>query len=778
MKRVFFLVAALFYFVHTGISQEIGQWEPHLSYYNTTAVAEANNHVYAIASNSLYSYNKEDNSIRFYSKENGLSDNKIIRIGFNPATNILLIAYENSNLDLLGEEGIYNLPYLYNSSIPSKTINQIRFYDEYAYLSTSFGIMVVNLKKKEITDTYQLKTEVYDVCIHDNYVYAATPKGFIRGKKESNLLDTNNWETYPLHSDEVDEKAIRKIEIFQGMLFFFVENQGVYYQQADKTIRPLFVNSGSVKIRNMTLQNGKLIPYSATTAYIYSSLTSREQIDAGTIHDISSLKKENTFWIAGGTQSIIGIQKETSGNPEIIFSDPTIATTGPKRNLAAFMTMRNRKLVVAGGGRWEQRSNNPFTVLVYEDEKWESADDEKIMNTLHYYMQDATCVAIDPADNNHYFVSSWGEGLFEFQNNVFTNLYNFKNSPLEYTYGTTESVQRNYVRVEGVCYDKEGNLWMTNSGVENGIKIRKADSSWVSLYYAPLRNQVLLDKILITSKGHKWINIPRSASSPGIFVLNDQGTIENTDDDVYYFHSAFYDSNGKIIPANAYLCMAEDKNKEIWIGTNNGLIVCPVPEYAPANTEKKFYCNRIVRTDEYGTLGYLLDGIQVNCLAVDGANRKWVGTEGSGVFLLNEDGSETLENFTTTNSPLLSNYVKSIAVDPVNGKVFFGTDQGIISYVGEATEGSESYSDVYAFPNPVRPEYNGRVTITGLMANSNVKITDVNGNLIYQGKSAGGQLTWDCRNRAGKRVAIGIYLVLSATPDSKESVVTKIMIVK
>lgn len=776
MKRIFFFLLALLMLGQTGISQEIGQWEPHLSYYNTTAVAEADQHVYAIASNSLYSYNKEDNSIRFYSKENGLSDNKIIRIGFNPVARTLLIAYENSNLDLLSEEGIYNLPYLSTSSLPAKTINQIRFYEEYAYLPTSFGIMVVNLKKKEITDTYQLKTEVYDVCIQDNYVYAATSKGILRGKKESNLLDTNNWEAYPLPSGQVDETAIRKIEFFQGMLFFFAENQGVYYQQDSHTVKPLLVNNNQVKLRNMTLQNGKLIPYSATTAYIYSSLTSRDQIETGTLNDISSLKKENTFWIAGGNQSIIGIKKETGGAPEIIFSDPTIASTGPKRNLAAFMTIRNQKLIVAGGGRWENRSNNPFTVTIYENGEWAYADDEKIMNTIHYYMQDATCAAIDPNDNHHYFVSSWGEGLFEFQNNKFIQLYNFKNSPLEYADGNTESVQRNFVRVEGVCYDKEGNLWMTNSGVEDGIKILKTDSSWLSLHYAPLRNQYLLDKILITSRGHKWINIPRA--NPGIFVLNDQGTLENTGDDEYYFHASFYDSSGKIIPANTYLCMAEDKNNDIWIGTNNGLIVCPVPQYAPANTENKFYCNRIVRTDEYGTAGYLLDGIQVNCLAVDGANRKWIGTEGSGVFLINEDGSETLENFTAANSPLLSDYVKSIAIDPVNGKVFFGTDQGIISYIGDATEGSESYSDVYAFPNPVRPEYNGRVTITGLMENSQVKITDVNGNLIYQGKSAGGQLTWDCCNRAGKRVATGVYLVLAATPDSKESVVTKIMIVK
>ena len=270
------------------------------------------------------------------------------------------------------------------------------------------------------------------------------------------------------------------------------------------------------------------------------------------------------------------------------------------------------------------------------------------------------------------------------------------------------------------------------------------------------------------------VNVPYGNES-GILIFDDNGTIDDTGDDEHRFVKTFSDINGTI-DASGYFCITEDKNGQVWIGTNRGPIYCTNPK---AKLEE-IRCSRVIRpADEINDVPYnFLDGEQINAIAVDGGNRKWIATQSSGVFLVSEDGMETIENFTTANSPLPSNQINSLTINQLTGEVFIGTENGLVSYMGDATEGKEDYSNVYAYPNPVRPEHSDRVTIVGLMNDSNVKITELRGNIIYQGKSAGGTFTWDCRSRKGGRVATGVYLVLSATPEAKESVVTKIMVVK
>lgn len=386
-------------------------------------------------------------------------------------------------------------------------------------------------------------------------------------------------------------------------------------------------------------------------------------------------------------------------------------------------------------------------------------------------------MAVDPLDPTHYFVSSYGEGLLEFKEDKFFKLHTYRNSPLESSVANNYS----YTRVAGLSFDPQGNLWMTNCNATYAVKVLTPDGTWLSMpYSSEIANIEMMDKILITTSGHKWMNIPYGNGS-GVFVCNDNRTVDDASDDTYAHYTTFARSGGGTIDISGVYSLAEDKNGDIWLGTNKGILICPasVARKAASDPSSVSFLP-IIRMEEDGVTpsGYFLDGEKITSLMVDGGNRKWIGTESSGVFLVNEDGSETLEHFTTANSPILSDNVLSIAIAETTGEVFIGTDKGLISYRGEATEGSESYSGVYAFPNPVRPDYADQVTITGLMADSNVKITDLRGNLIYQAKSRGGQLTWNCRGRNGSRVATGIYLVLAATPEAKESVVTKIMVIK
>lgn len=750
-----------------------GSWRSYLSYYNTTQVEETNQSVFALANGSLFSYGKEDQSLRFYSMQNGLNGNAISHIKYNGSTESLIITYSDGNIDLLGSNGTYNIPFLQtNTQVNDKSINSIFIYKEYAYLSMKIGIVVINMRKKEITDTYRLNDEIKSVCIKGERIYAATSSGMISASTKDNLLDSNKWSEVAINTTAFEAKQISRLELFNNTICMLVNGKGVYYLRDDMSAGNLCIDSS---IKDIKVCGKNLLANTSKSVYICSSLTSVKSVATGTINGVSS-RNGSSFWIAAGADGLVGMK--LNGDKMVVeVSNLVSLEDSPKRNFCDFMTFQQGKLLVAGGGRWADRFNRPGTLMVLENDKWFNFDESAVTKKSKIRFSDVTSVAVDPKDPNHYFASTWGEGVYEFKDNEYINLHNRKNSTLA---SATSDGSLNYTRVEGLKFDKEGNLWMTNTAQNSCINVLKSDGTWKALKsdaYNILNNQTLVDKLLITSKGYKWVNIPRG--NVAVVVFYDNGTIDDTSDDVVNLFSDFKLNrpNGESISVNGYYCIAEDKNGMIWIGTNRGPIICPVPDYAITNPEK-VYATRIIRSIQDDIPTYFMDNMKVTAIAVDGGNRKWLGTEGNGVFLVNEDGSETIENFTTENSPLLSNKINSIAINDNTGEVFFGTENGIISYMSDASEGREDYSDVYAYPNPVRPEYDDKVVITGLMSDSNVKITDVAGNIVYQAKSYGGQLTWNCRNHSGSRVASGVYLVLASTPEAKESVVTKIMVIK
>ncbi|MDH6305965.1 archaellin [Parabacteroides sp. PF5-5] len=758
MKQLFIIIVCLSSIIQSSFSQSVGSWKSYLSYYNTTGVAEGNNYVFGVANGSLYSYNEDDRSIKYYSKETNpaLSDNNITSISFNKNQKVLIVAYKNGNIDLLGEQ-LINLPYLKNNtSIQDKEIKNIYNYNETAYLSTAFGIVVINLSRKEIKETYRLGTSVTSVSILGNDIYAVTSNGVLKGSLSDNLIDPGNWHPYTVGTEN---DKVQQLCIFKNTLCFLLKGKGIYYQSGND-LRSIL---SSTSLTNMKVENEKLVAFSNSTLYLFSSLTESEKGSFSGISDVSSTKNENIFWLATGTSGITGIKRTAANKYEIIENE--IKNDGPKRNYTFNLTMHNNQLYVVGGGRWDDRFYRTGTVMIYntEDNKWNNIEDISGFT-------DATSIAIDPKDDSHFYVSSWGKGVYEFKNYEFATKYDRHNSILE---GVNNS--DSYVRIEGLCFDNAGNLWMTNSDIADVIKVMKADGSWSKISFSDIGTPNLADKILIRNNGDKWLNLVRGKKA-GIFVFNENGTIDDTSDDTYHYFSSLNDSNGSV-GASEYICITEDKNDNIWIGTNRGPVIVSNPSNVLINKENTNF-ERIVQTDENGNLSYFLRDERIKAIAVDGGNRKWIGTENSGVYLVNEDGSSIIEHFTTDNSPLLSNSIESIAIHNKSGEVFFGTDAGLISYWGDATAGSESYSDIYAYPNPVRPDFDDKVIITGLMENSNVKITDTKGNIIYQTKSVGGQISWNCRNVNNKKIAPGVYLVLASTPEAKESVVTKIAVVR
>lgn len=782
MKKILSTVLTLLFFlpfIHAQEDQDLrNRFKTHLAYYTSTKIAEAKKLVYAVTDGSLLSYNDDDNSISFYSRQTGLSDNAIINIAYNPNVNTLIIVYKNGNIDLLNDEGqVYNIShFMNNTSFNIKDLNNINIYDNIAYLSMQFGVIAVDMAKKEIKDTYRIVNDtVYSVSILNDQIYAATIKGLYKAGLNSNLVDISNWKNSTPALPTMPDTIIRSV-VFNDKLCFLTKKKTIAYQDTDGTVKTILTNNNLVDIK---VENGKLIVLTKTNTLIYSSFSNHDDRNLGTVNDISSLKEANTFWIASGNTIMKKIKKNTSsGQYEIIL--PELITDGPRDNNYFYMATQGNKLHAVGGGFEHNRWNRPGKFSTYEDGKWFNFDESKIVygkegNYTLRGPKDFTSFAFSPLDPSLFYISTYGNGLIEVKNKE-TKLYNTDNSELESS--ITNNPYR-YIRISGLAFDKEDNLWMTNVETQYPVKVLKPDGSWAKFSFGSYFSRPqIMDKIYITSKGQKWLNFPYADANDnkqGLLVFQDNDLKEEGSKSV--FINTLKNNKGEQIPASSFRCVVEDRKGNVWVGTNNGPVYTPVPANA-LDEKSTFYFLQVTRENEDGTGYYFLGGEQVNVIAVDGGNRKWIGTESSGVFLVSEDGMETIHNFTTANSPLLSNTVVSLAINQVNGEVFIGTTNGLISFMGEGSEGKESYSEVYAYPNPVRPEYEDKVTITGLMTDSNVKITDINGNLIYQAKSVGGQLVWNCRSHKGSRVATGIYLVIASSPEGSESVVTKIMVVR
>jgi len=634
---------------------------------------------------------------------------------------------------------------------------------DYAYFSTNFGILILNLKKKEISNTYVLNKKVYSSVVKDNVIYAATADGLYSGKLSDNLLDANNW----VLSNAI---AFNQLAIFENKIIGNQPNNGIY--SFDNNSQEL-TNIISGNFLFMEVFDNKLIAGNGNSIAIFDHYNSVKYMDLDdNFNHLSYTKSNDLYWGSNGDKGLNGYKLNNNKLEKTVSS---IIPESPKRNLPYYMTFTNNRLLICGGGMDYDRLNNPGTIMMMENNKWYNFQEEGIKEVTGLDYKDITSVIQDPNNPEHHFASSGGEGVYEFMNRKFVKLYSINNSTLQ-TIFPKESYKLNYVRTNGLQYDKNHNLWVLNSYIDSVINVLKDDGKWISFYHPELVGKPTFERIIFDKRGWAWITSMRY--EPGVFCFNINGTLEDTSDDKTKFIGSFINQDGTNLGKLKILSIVEDKDGAIWIGTEKG----PIVIYNPTNFfDDDFYCTQIKvpRNDGTNLADFLLSNERINAICIDGGNRKWIGTESNGIFLLSKDGLETIHHFTTENSPLLSNKIQSLALNPKTGELFIGTDQGLISYMSDATEGENTFSETaHAFPNPVKPDYTGLITITGLIRDSNVKITDINGNLIFAGNSVGGQFTWNGRNSKGKKVASGIYLVLAADAEGKEGIATKILIIK
>lgn len=772
-------------FIGTTLCAEqlpIGSWRTHLAYNNTEVIAQTKDKVYAVSEGALFSIGKSDNGVEILSKISGLNDNNILRIGYSKGNDILLIAYSNSNIDLLTEDGIFNISDIYRKNMSgSKTINDIYFKGEYAYLSCDFGIVVLNLKKQEITDTYIIgtageTTSVLSLAELNGKFYATTETSILTANTTGvNLANFENWK--PLEAAPSSGKNVRTI-VYDNILLLLQTDGDVhtYYSGAwvgGKTF------SGIVNINS---NDGYLFVINKQQINYYrdgdlATPTTISRVDTKmAIYD----GEDNDIWVAA---SYAGVGKWSITNQSFDLFRPS----GPTVNYAWRIIYSNGKILTIPGGRWAVEYNRIGHVMMFENGVWTNILNDAIPaptgSTQKLYATDFVDGVIDPSDNSHFFIATYGTGLYEFRDNKYYKLYNADNSGVETIFPTRkpEYAYYKYHRIDGLTYDDQGNLWFLNSGTSSTVKYLPKNSTGAvkMVPFESIKSVGTAQDIIISkqNKNQKWVLIPRRLdnSTTGMFTFNDQGT-ETSDDDISRLFTFFYDQDGNKFQPSNFLCVVQDQDNALWMGTTDGPIVLNNQSKA---FDANYSCTRvkIPRNDGTNLADFLLDGMQVNTIAVDGANRKWIGTESSGVFLVSPDGLETVKHFTSENSPLLSNNIISIGINEKTGEVFFGTGKGLISYQSDAVEGGASFNNVHAFPNPVRETYKGVITITGLVTDSRVKITDITGNVVFETLSNGGIATWDGNRHTGERVATGVYLALCFSPDGQQYATTKILVI-
>ncbi len=745
----------------------VGGWRDHFSYNQVTSIVKAGDKMYCATPYALFYYRLDDYSVEKLSRTNGLSDMKVSTINYNQEKGILMVAYQNANLDIIEGNNIYNLMDIKSKQIQgSKKINQIVFQGNLAYLACGFGIVVIDIDRREVKDTYYIgpnasSIEVYSITFDDNYIYAATESGiYYSDKNNPNLVDYNEWQK--INSIDFPNGKYTSIISFNSALYAnylnTATNTSIIYKQLGTSWNS-FYNDDKL-ITRLNTSNNRLFLIEETSVKIFNTNLVEERVVsdygfAGSVPLDAYIDVDGILYIADKFYGLV-VNKNTTDYQSIV-------PNGPFTNDVVDIDIQNGQVCVAAGGRSSFWGNlyNPGEIFSFIDERWGST----ILWTSN--ARDFVKTLVNPYNSSQVYAAAWGAGLFEFSNFELVHNYTDQNS-------TLQSIEpgKDEIRIGGMLLDQSQNLYMTNSGVNAPISVKTADGNWFSYNYSGISGYPNVGDIIETQSGDKWIQL---AKGGGLFAFNDNNTPSDMADD----HSrrfSLYDETGQVV-TNEIFSLAVDKDNVVWIGTDQGVFTYNNPQNV--FTGENFYADRIKVVDSKTDtiVQYLLAKEKITAIEVDGANRKWFGTENSGAFLMSADCQTEIFHFNTENSKLISNQITSIAIDGKTGEVFLGTDIGLVSFKGTATEGNNSYTGAYIYPNPVRENYTGSITITGLATNVNVKITDISGQIVYETNAFGGQAIWDGNNFSGKRVSTGVYLVFCTDEKGENKKVLKLLLI-
>lgn len=759
--RYSFAPVTFVFLAATAFSQDrpIGYWHSHLPYNDAVGIAtDGSKTVFVATKQSFYTYDIASSASTTYSKVEGMADVGMAAIGYDEDTRTVILGYKNSNIDLFKDESFFNIPDLKLKIIAgTKNINQVYTNQGIAYLSTDIGIVVIDLDKREIKETYSFTkngvtlANKQSVILNDS-IYTLTSKGFYgANKKSSNLQAFSAW---------------KPIDTTRSLLCLSSYNNKIFVASKDT----LFV------LNNNTLQYVYRSPDSFIAAIdpgvngLWVMENNNKEYNAKVTKIDDAYKVSDTFITDGFANKVIEHQDKVTWVSNLFFglharSVPndrdhnTLKPEGPYSPTCWDVYANNKELLVAHGStdQFLQFQSNPDGFSHKVDDKWTS------YRPNDYHVLDGTYDFTDilKGPDGNIYVASNQSGLFILKPDGSYELHQ------EGVFDTANNTPgRRTYRLGGMDFDQNGNLWITQYYSAHDLILRTKDGNWYKFAVPFASIPHFASCLLVDANNIKWYASPLSG---GLVAFTDNNTPGTPSDDQY---RQFLGGTGNGYLPDAYVhCLAEDKNGAIWIGTENGIGIMNCPSEVFTSTDCSIE-QRIVQYDQFA--GYLFQNEVVKTIAVDGANRKWIGTN-NGVWLISADGNSIINRFTEDNSPLLSNHIQKITVDPVTGDVYMGTEQGLISYRSTATDGGNTNTNVVSFPNPVPAAYKGTIAIKGVVDGADVRITDISGQLVYRTKALGGQAVWSGNDYTGHRPRSGVYMVFITNKDGSQTHVGKMV---
>lgn len=756
-----------------------GTWHDHLSINSCYSVARLGTTIYAANYNGLVRFPELEFSPEAINKINGLSDVAVRLLRANAYNKKLLVIYQNTNIDVIDENNaITNYPDIKLKTFNGKkAVNEVTFQKELAYLACGFGIVVFDTEKLEIKETYFIgpngsQLEVYQIAMNDSLIFAATPIGLYKSNyKTKDLNNYNNWvlQTANISTGpyvgvvKVEDKILagyspHKLDLtIKGKDSLYILENNIWSKYIPTATSPSIIKKmGTVSEKYFSVLNefGVLVR-NVDDGGILNYITSfnGEPIQVNDYYFGIDQNKNYSYWVADFLNGVY----QTYGPPPN-YKQNKVSRNGINRALINNIDVFEGNVVIspshpqdAGGTNYIDQGLN-----LRQKEEWTYFSNKNFSNKV---ISDITYAYFDRNDKTRIFASGWADGLLEYKDNKLVKVYSPANTSMP------EVIPGN-PRCMGLDMDADGNLWLANSDVPNFLSVLKKTGEFQTFKFDAAR---FTRKILVDKNNYVWAIHERDG---GITVFKHNN-----------FSTPVLNVNFKVLNkligngnlgSNAIFSIAEDKNGRIWVGTSEGVRVF----YNPTNIfNGGDFDAQPIKITQDGNVELLLGNEVVTSIAVDGADNKWMATQTGGLYCFSPDGLTQLFHFTKENSPLYSNEIVDVNYDEVNGDVFIGTDLGLQSFRSPIIKGASELSTVFAYPNPVRPNYNGNVYIRGLTDDCIVKIVDESGSMVWETKSTGGQIAWPVTNLAGNRAVSGVYVVYATSTDGEQRALTKILVV-